>query len=393
MTLRKSIFWLHLAAGVTAASVILVMSVTGVLLTYEKQVTAWADRGYRVNAPAGGATRLPVEELMARVRASRRALPVSVTLNSEVSAPAVFSYGRDSVLYIDPYTGLPLGEGSKRVRAFFQATTSWHRWLGQEGSGRATARAITGACNLAFLILVLSGAYLWLPRKWSWSGVRAVALFHGGLAGKARDFNWHNVAGLWCFVPLVVIVASGVVMSYPWANALVYKLAGSAPPVQPGGGGGPRPDGPPGREVNTAGLNELWARAESQAPGWQSIGLRLAGLSGRRAVFTIDRGDGTQPQTRATLTLDRKTGAVIRWEPFGSGDEGRKLRTWLRFAHTGEYYGIVGQTVAGIAAAGGAFLVWTGVSLALRRLARWWRRRKAMPADAAPQATAIASDR
>ena len=44
MTLRSFIFWLHLIAGVVAGTVVLVMSVTGVLLTYEKQMVAWAER-------------------------------------------------------------------------------------------------------------------------------------------------------------------------------------------------------------------------------------------------------------------------------------------------------------------------------------------------------------
>lgn len=46
-----------------------------------------------------------------------------------------------------------------------------------------------------------------------------------------------------------------------------------------------------------------------------------------------------------------------------------------RFAHTGEVAGVVGQTVAGLASLGGAFLVWTGISLALRRLRAWLGRR------------------
>ena len=40
---RKVLFWCHLAAGLTAGAIVLVMSVTGVLLTYEKQFTLWAD--------------------------------------------------------------------------------------------------------------------------------------------------------------------------------------------------------------------------------------------------------------------------------------------------------------------------------------------------------------
>lgn len=50
---------------------------------------------------------------------------------------------------------------------------------------------------------------------------------------------------------------------------------------------------------------------------------------------------------------------------------------WSRFVHTGEYYGVFGQTVAGVASAAGVMLVWTGISLVLRRFAaRNVRRRK-----------------
>ena len=58
MKLRSVLFWLHLPCGVLAGAVILIMSVTGVLLTYQRQITAWADiRGYRIEpvsaAPVG----------------------------------------------------------------------------------------------------------------------------------------------------------------------------------------------------------------------------------------------------------------------------------------------------------------------------------------------------
>ena len=42
---RKAIFWIHLSCGVAAGLVVLMMSVTGVILTYERQILAWQDRG------------------------------------------------------------------------------------------------------------------------------------------------------------------------------------------------------------------------------------------------------------------------------------------------------------------------------------------------------------
>jgi uncharacterized iron-regulated membrane protein len=80
---------------------------------------------------------------------------------------------------------------------------------------------------------------------------------------------------------------------------------------------------------------------------------------------------------RSTLTLDGTSGADLRWEPYVASSAGQKLRGWIRFAHTGELGGVAGEAVASVASAGGAFLVYTGVSLALRRLSAWRVRRRA----------------
>jgi uncharacterized iron-regulated membrane protein len=119
-------------------------------------------------------------------------------------------------------------------------------------------------------------------------------------------------------------------------------------------------------------------------PGWRSIALRLPASATGPSVFTIDSGTGGQPQRRATLTLDTATAAVVRWEPFSSQTLGRRMRSWFRFTHTGEYYGLIGQTVAGVASAGAVVLVWTGLSLALRRLSAWVTRRRASAVEKSP---------
>jgi uncharacterized iron-regulated membrane protein len=77
---------------------------------------------------------------------------------------------------------------------------------------------------------------------------------------------------------------------------------------------------------------------------------------------------------RSQLTLDSKTGEVLRWEPFDSFNLGRRLRTWARFVHTGEAGGALGQTIAAFASAGAAFLVCTGFTLAWRRFRERRRR-------------------
>ena len=67
----RVIFWLHLVTGVVAGLVIFVMSATGVLLAFERQIVAFAERDVRtVQPPVSGAPRLDLDTLVARARAA-----------------------------------------------------------------------------------------------------------------------------------------------------------------------------------------------------------------------------------------------------------------------------------------------------------------------------------
>ena len=365
--LRRFIFWCHLAAGMLAGTIVFIMSVTGVLLAYEKQIAWWADaRAYRV---APGTARLSPDTIVAAARPLAGGAPTMLTVWADPAAPAAVTLGQRTI-YVDPYTGRVMGEPGPQPRAFFRTMTAWHRWLGAGPEGRAAARMITGACNLAFLFLVVSGFYLWFPRTWTWRQVRAVSWFRRGLSGKARDFNWHNAIGLWSAIPLAVVIASGTVISYPWASDLVYRVAGETPPARPAAA---PPSAPPagipnrGPDTTPASLDAAWPRVLQQVEGWRAISVRIPSGSARAAAFTIDRGTGGQPQKRDTLTVDTRSGEVVKWEPFSSLSAGRRLRSYMRFGHTGEVWGLTGQTIAALASLGGAVLVWTGISLAIRR--------------------------
>jgi uncharacterized iron-regulated membrane protein len=396
-TVRSIVFWMHLAAGVVAGLVILVMSVTGALLALKPQILSVIESKVRTVTPSSGAGRLGPQALLASVQAARpEAHPASVTVLADPVASAAVALGRDGTIYLDPYSGAVLGEGSKGAQQFFRTVEDWHRWLAVSAEHRTTARSVTGAANFAFFLLALSGPYLWLPRTWSWSNVRAVIWFRTARNGRAREFNWHNVIGLWCAPILIILTITGVVMSYPWANATLYRLAGSALPVANGGAGGPgggaggaaggRADGPAvavrdgegrGRARDGEGrgapsfetLDQSWALAVEQVPTWKSITARLPARAGAPIAFSIVDARSWNAFARSQLTVDAKTAAVVKWEPYDEQSRGQKWRGWVRFGHTGELAGLPGQLIAGVACVGGAFLVWTGLALAVRRLA------------------------
>lgn len=179
------------------------MCVTGTILAFQRQIVAAADAWHSraVVVPASGAP-LPVNGVTQQLSSTQEPLRISsITVWSELSRPLLLEYGSSKALYVDPYSGAVLGEGSQRARQFFRTITELHRWLAAKGDLRNTGRAITGACNLLFVGLMLTGVVLWMPRRWSWAVVRGSLLFRRGLRGKARDWNWHNVIAIWSVGP------------------------------------------------------------------------------------------------------------------------------------------------------------------------------------------------
>jgi uncharacterized iron-regulated membrane protein len=66
----------------------------------------------------------------------------------------------------------------------------------------------------------------------------------------------------------------------------------------------------------------------------------------------------------------------VKTTTFADGSLGQRLRAFVRFGHTGEYGGWPGQTIAAIVSFAACVLVYTGLSLAIRRLAGALKRKR-----------------
>jgi uncharacterized iron-regulated membrane protein len=166
-----------------------------------------------------------------------------------------------------------------------------------------------------------------------------------------------------------VLTLSGIGISFPKTYDAIYALTGMD---------GPRPVAAPDRDaprVDLADLDPMWAAAERQLPAWKSIAFRLPQAAGQPVTVSISHEAPVNAMARSTLTFDAATGGVLQWEPYDQQPAGQRLRSWMRFGHTGEVFGLAGQLVAGLASAGACVLVWTGGALTLRRFSAWRSRR------------------
>jgi uncharacterized iron-regulated membrane protein len=358
MSLRKFLFWAHLAAGLAAGVLVLNAALTGMIIAFEGQILDAVERGVRrvpEPPPAPGPLNPDAVAAAAAATAPGKAV-TALTFSSDPAASAAVQLGREGTVYVDPYAVKVLGRGSK-VHDALHAVEDWHRWLWS----RKTGRPLTGAACLFFLCLMLSGLYLWWPAK--------TYRFGPGLTGKARDWNWHNVIGFWCAPFILSTTLTGTVMAYGWANDLLFRLAGTEPPPRPPAGarpGGedrtPPPPLPP--------LGALWSEAAKTVPAWESITLRMPRKEGDSVTVFVVEPSGVGPPRRSQLTLDAQTAQVVKAELYKDQTGGRRARTWARYLHTGEVFGWPGQLAAFLAAFGATFLVWTGFALSWRRFFR-----------------------
>jgi uncharacterized iron-regulated membrane protein len=362
---------MHLGAGLLAGVLIVYFSVTGALLAYERPIMHAAGcRSYTADPLLPGAARIPLDELLARASAALHAPVDAVTIYQDVQSPVEIETASHDLYFVDPHSGRVQGPVLPRLRAFFADVTALHRWFGLSNAHHAAATAVKGAVAVLLLFQLVSGAYLWLPHRWTRTSMRAGTVPRLRAHGRARNYNWHKVTGFWIGLPLAILVVTGVIMAYPAANALLFRLARSPLPVRGGNGAQRRHDG--AKRSLPDHLDQAFAQATGNVSGWRSATLRQAagtpGLS-----FIVDRADGGHPDQREQVLIHPKTLEVLRREPFAALSRGQQWRSWVRFAHTGEAGGWWGETLALLTACGGAVLSITGIALSYDRLRRWQR--------------------
>lgn len=367
VTIRKVVFWSHLGVGIAIGFVLAVLALTGALLTFEMQITRAVETGMFTRQADGPPMSAAALAQAALTQSDGKAL--SLTFASDTDAPVVAATGRSAQLFLDPVSGTVLGTGASRLRGFFDTVEGLHRWLGLQDASRDVARALIGAANLGFLFLVLSGLWLWVPRKLTWRMLRANLLFRRGLpTARARDYNWHHVFGIWTLLPLVLIVGTGVTLSYSWARDAVYVAAG----VEGATGRAAPATGP---FEAPAALNAAFDAAQAVDPAWHRITLSLPAPHATAIMATVDAGSGRQATQETAVTFDIASGEINKTMTWADQPASRQLGAFLRFGHTGEFFGIIGQTVAGLASLATLISIFTGLALAWRRLIQPFLRR------------------
>jgi len=369
MNMRKIFFWFHLILGCCAALFIFLMSVTGVALTYERQMIQYAERADYVTQGIEQQPQLSLEEIAKKVNGFKVKKAASIQLKNDEYAPIVVKEGRKTLAYLNPYTGESLNSPGEGTKLFFKKLRAFHRWLTLDGSYSDVGRWVNGIANVIFIVLVLSGIYLWLPKYFKRRSFKQKLTLTGNYPSKqARNYQWHNVFGIYVVPILFVIASTAIFFSFDWPGKVLKENVSTKMVKLSTSNNNALVS-----EQPILSLDEQVAVIKKAYPSWQSMRLELIPTKTSQQIFHIDKGNGGEPQKRLSVLLNTANGQIEKTQTFDDMSTYRQVRSYIRFSHTGEAFGIIGQTLAGLASILACFLVYTGIMLSW---VRWQNSRR-----------------
>ncbi len=209
---KAALFQVHLWVGICIGLYILVISVSGSLIVFRREL----DREFcpRVVMVSESGRRLTDAELGAKAMAAygRPNFSRIQIRGSRVSGGPVEIWFVDGTFRVehlfDPYTGKDLGDTVACEPRFVSWIADLHDNL---ASGRL-GLLVNGIGAIAVILMSATGAVLWWPRKGRWRRSIAPRRLDSG-----RRFlrHLHGLMGFWSFLLIVLWALTGIYFAFP----------------------------------------------------------------------------------------------------------------------------------------------------------------------------------
>ena len=363
--MRNLILVAHRWAGLIIGIVLVIVSLTGAAIAFEGGIdralnpTLFAGRASSDAVPA-------IDSLLARARTAAGDERVTgVQLPEAGGRVFVFTTDKGREIFINPETGAVNGTRTPRERdaGLARKLHEMHETLLAGRGGLFVVRIVTALA----LLTVVGGIYLWWPDK--------IWHLRKGASWKRVNFDLHHALGIFATIPLVLITASSMLMSWHPLDQAVVKLAGSTP--------APRTVQPPPDSAHHAvvSLASAIAAARRQLPEATPTLLSFPADTTAPVTVVLRFPEDHTPAGRSRVALDRWRGTVLSTLSTRDMRLGTRISAMKRAWHTGDLFGWP------------TLIIWNLASLIMAAQAvtgaiMWWNGRPARKAAAARKATA-----
>ena len=366
MTLKQAIGKLHLWLGLGAGLIVLVVSLTGAIYTFQDEIRDATEPWRRVAAP-GRAAPLPPSRLRAAVVASHPgAAPSYTTYYGPGRSATVYFTNKAGGSYLtslDPYSGRVLHEQDLSTDFFAVVQAIHTHLLLPDPYGEWV---VSGAVTV-FLGLLLTGLVLWWPKRRPERRQRLTIKW--GARWRRLNYDLHQVLGFYVAAGAFVIALTGLFMSYgSWLRAA--SLVANA------GQRYPREEVPPTVAPLAAAparplVDVAYAQVRRQSPTADMVVIGPA-ADQRQPLYCLTYQKALHYYQRDEYYFHPVSGQLLRALPHATKSNGRKLGDLNYDLHTGQLLGVGGKIVALLVSLLSASLPVTGTVL-------WWGRRHKTP--------------
>lgn len=374
--LRWLIGEVHLWLGLASGLIVFIVSITGCLFSFQKEISDITYRKTFFIAPQQTAA-LPMSVLLQKAQATLGAshpIQFITTYREPDRAWEFMAYKEnDTALtyfgameyyesaFINPYNGEVTGVRNYKYD-FFSIVKSMH-WslLLNDKYGQP----IVGWSVLIFVILLITGLVLWWPKKWNKATRERSFKIKWKAKFKRLNYDLHNVLGFYSLLLALVLALTGMVWSFKWFYSLVYVTAAgtTTPPAYTVSKSIELPGANTGQALDLAFVN-----AAKQLPDARRIGVTpAAGKEGPIYVYGY-RGKENY-YDRDDLQFDQYTGKLLHRRNRAERNNGEKLLEMNYDIHVGAIGGLAGKIIAFIISLIAASLPVTGFLV-------WWHKRK-----------------
>jgi uncharacterized iron-regulated membrane protein len=230
----KSLFrrindWLHLWLGLISGIIIVIVSVTGCIYVFEREISSLT-KPYQFVQPQNKPYLLPSQlETIARKtafgnKASDPANKLYGIQYADAGKAAIAAYMEKengyTMIYINPYTGEVLKHQALN-KDFFRIVLMGHYYLWLPP---AIGQPIVAWSILVFVVMLISGLIMWWPKRWNKATKDASFKIKWKANWKRVNYDLHNVLGFYVLLIALVIALTGLVWGFEWFSKGAYWI-------------------------------------------------------------------------------------------------------------------------------------------------------------------------
>lgn len=225
MKIRKAVRVAHLWLGLVTGLVVFILGLTGCIYVFADDIREqiYRERYFVTETTQPKQTFGKLLETAQRSLGKDYKITRAKIFNSPERAyefralkmdPKAFGHWKYYVyyyrIYLDPYTAKVIYKEDAK-NSFMGILLSLHMYL---LLGKAVGHMVVRWAVVGFVILLISGIFLWWPKHWTKKQIRNSFTVKWGAKFRRLNYDLHNVAGFYSSFILLIIALTGLTMSF-----------------------------------------------------------------------------------------------------------------------------------------------------------------------------------